>query len=134
MTATPSLFATRTAFAPSRPAADLVRDFRCPRLPAAIDHALIRRPERSLDRPVAFAGLADLAAAVHRGRGEAAIELRDVSLLLRGEDEPRPGVSVWVLSEEGERVSYLGWAYLAGGRRRELQDALFAAQPRAWAA
>lgn len=130
----PSLFATRTPFAPSRPITEIRRDVRCPRLPAEIRFALLRHPERTLEKPVAFAGLADLAAAVHRDRADLGLELQPVALLLRGEDEARPGVSIWATGTDGERCRYLGWAYLAAGGRRELQAALFAAQPQVWAA
>ncbi|WP_374578323.1 hypothetical protein [Phenylobacterium sp.] len=115
-------------------AADARRDAARPALPDRIDYALLRRPDRALDKPVAFASLAELARAIHRARAGRAIQLLNVALQLRGEPTPRRGVSVWTLADDGARCAYIGWAWLNGGDRHVLQGALFAAQPIATAA
>lgn len=124
--------APRTAFVFPRgvlKTADQVRrELRVPELPRPIGYALIRRPEYWLERPVAFATLADLAAALHRDRRDRPIQLADAPLQLRDEPRPRAGVSVWT-HVSGDRDAYLGWCWIHGAGWRVLQAALDAAQP-----
>lgn len=122
----------RTAFVFPRgvlKTADQVRrELRVPELARPAGYALIRRPERWLEKPVAFATLADLAIAIHRDRGARPIQLADVPLQLRNELRPRSGVGVWT-HVAGDRDTYLGWCWIHGAGWRVLQAALAAAQP-----
>ena len=86
--------------------------------------ALLRSPTDPLVKPVAFARLADLAAALHRDRGGAAIQMFEAPLLVFGEDQARTGVSIWTLGEDGGQTRYLGWAWLDGAGHRALRAAL----------
>lgn len=125
---------TALAAGPCITAVGARRDVSRPSLSDRIDFALLRRPERALDKPVAFTSIAELARAIHRARAGRPIHLLNVSLQMRGETAPRLGVSIWTLTAEGDRHDYLGWAWLDGGDRHVLQGALFAAQPIAAAA
>lgn len=100
-----------------------------PALQDDVRYALLQRPDRWLDKPAAFATIADLAAAIHRRRKDAGLELADAPLRLLGQDESRPGVSIWAQGEDGQRRDYLGWAWVNGAGRQALQAALFAAAP-----
>ncbi|PHY13565.1 hypothetical protein CSW58_04865 [Caulobacter sp. B11] len=90
--------------------------------------ALLRTPTDPLCKPVAFADLSELAQALHRDRGEAAIQMFEAPLLVFGEDQPRAGVSLWTLDADGAQARYLGWAWLDGGGHRALRAALDAAR------
>ncbi len=102
---------------------------RRPTLADDVRFATIRTPDRWLAKPLAHSSLDELAGSIHRDRGEAALELADAPLRLLGQDESRPGVSVWTLGEDGQRHRYLGWVWLDGGDRQALQAALFALAP-----
>ena len=126
------MLATSHPAAAPRPlftASEVRRDIRRPALADGLRYGLIRRPDRWLEKPVAFATLSDLAAAIHRDRGDAGLELADAPLRTLGQDESRPGVSVWTQGEDGERRDYLGWAWVNGAGRQALQAALFAVAP-----
>jgi hypothetical protein len=100
-----------------------------PALQDDVRFALLQRPDRWLDKPAAFPTIADLAAAIHRRRKDAGLELADAPLRLLGQDESRPGVSIWTQGEDGQRRDYLGWAWVNGAGRLALQAALFEAAP-----
>lgn len=86
--------------------------------------ALVREPTNPLAKPVAYQALGDLARAIHVDRAGAAIELQDaVPLRIRDWGEVL-GVAVWTLGEGGDRQRYIGWAWLDGGGRRQLEVAL----------
>ena len=102
---------------------------RRPSIPSGVRFALIGRPHRWLETPTVFNSAAALAAAIHTARGSAGLQLADAPLRLLGQDESRPGVSVWTLGEDGQRHRYLGWVWLDGGDRHALQAALFALAP-----
>ena len=112
-------------------AAQMRRELLCPSLPREIRIALLRAPGDAAAKPAVFSTLDDLAKALHRDRGEAAIMLADAALQLRGDTSPRAGVSVWTLGPDGQSRDYLGWAYLAGSGRAVLAAALNAACPTA---
>lgn len=100
-----------------------------PRLPREARYALLRRPDLTLDRPLTFRSLNDLAQAVHHARQFGAIELLDAGLMLRDDLKPRAGVSIWRLGPDGSKAAYLGWAYLGGAAREALKAALMSAHP-----
>lgn len=108
---------------------DLRRLLRVPRLPADLPYLLVRRPDHPLTKPAAFATLRDLAAAIHRDRQGAPLQLVEASLRGRDEAEARDGVSIFTLTPDGDRRRYLGWAWLGGGGRRALEVALFSLDP-----
>jgi hypothetical protein len=78
-------------------------------------------------RTRAYAGLQDLARAVHRRRGEAALFLEDQRLVC-GHCEAKV-VAVYTMDESGYRSGFLGFAYLEGAGWRTLQAELYALQP-----
>lgn len=98
---------------------------RSPRMPNPdVRFALVREPTNPLARPVAYPTAADLARAIHVDRAGAPIELQDaVPLNIRDWGEVL-GVAVWTLGEGGDRHRYIGWAWLDGGGRQQLQAAL----------
>lgn len=104
-------------------------DLRHPLLPPQHAFALIRRPDSGRERALVFATIEELAGSLHRAREGRPIELAEALLPLRGEKDPRAGVSIWTLCPGAERDQYLGFAYLRGQGREVLQAALNAAQP-----
>lgn len=100
---------------------------RSPRMPQPdVRFALVREPLNPLAKPVSYPMLSELARALHVDRAGAPIELQDaVPLNIRDWGEVL-GVAVWTLGESGERHRYLGWAWLDGGGRRQLEAALTA--------
>jgi hypothetical protein len=90
--------------------------------------ALVREPTNPLAVPVAYPMLSDLARAIQVERAGAPIELQEnIPLNIRDWGEVM-GVGVWTLSEGGDRHRYIGWAWLDGGGRRQLEAALQARQ------
>ncbi len=99
--------------------------FRSPRMDDPnVRFALVREPTNPLAKPVAYARLCDLARAIHVERGDAAIELQDRAPLNIRDWGEVLGVAVWALDESGARTRLIGWAWLDGGGRRQLQAAL----------
>lgn len=106
--------------------------FRRPRLPPGVrfalcmDRLLADHARNPFDvKPWAFPSLDELALSLHRRRRGRTIQLRDAPLCIgprRCPDTPVHGISVCAL--EGERREFLGWAYLDGGDRHVLAQAL----------
>lgn len=110
------------------PSSDLYKR-RKPPMPSEARYVLFTHPERADIRPRVFPDLRRLAAHVHQQRKGAAIELQDAPLELDGDAAPRPGVSVWTLSDLGERRCFMGWCYIDGQKRPVLEAALAALRP-----
>ena len=126
------MLATAHSAATARPlqtAAEARKDCRRPALQDDVRFALLQRPDRWLDKPVTFQTISELAAAIHRRRNDAGLELADAPLRILGQDESRPGVSIWTQGEDGQRRDYIGWAWVNGAGRQALQAAIFEAAP-----
>lgn len=103
--------------------ADAIAFFRRIRMPGDTRFALVRYPHNPLCKPVTYASAQDLARAVHRHRGDAAIQLRDQQPLnIKGWGEVH-GVSIYTVVDGAER-DWIGWAWLDGGGREALERAL----------
>ncbi|WP_296166558.1 hypothetical protein [uncultured Brevundimonas sp.] len=102
---------------------------RRPAMPAGERYAVFPTPDRPSEPGRTFAALDKLAAHIHRVRRDQAIQCVDAPLQLAGDAAPRKGVSVWTLTDTGERRDYLGWCYLGGSGQRTLEAALFALRP-----
>ena len=96
-----------------------------PHMPAAdVRFALLTRPNHFGTKPVAFDSVDKLAASLHRRRNGRAVLTINAPLRFDGETADRQGVSVWALGPDGEQSDYLGWCWLDGLKRRDLQAAL----------
>lgn len=100
-------------------------------LPVALTakFALIQRPVSINPGLITFPTLADLARGLHRRRGKRSLTLLNAALPIEGEAKARQGVAVWAVDQFGDSTEYLGWAWLDGGQRHQLADALEAQQP-----
>lgn len=98
-------------------------------VPLTAKFALIQRPASINPGLITFPTVADLARGLHRRRGSRSLSLLDAALPVEGERKARQGVAVWAVDQFGETTEYLGWAWLDGGQRRQLADALEALQP-----
>lgn len=99
-------------------------DIIVPTPPEPVRFALLKDPEAASVKPLAFDTLEGLARHIARVRGIHGIQLADAPVMIWMEREPRQGVSIWNLTEDGDRGDYLGWAWLDGDGRRVLEDAL----------
>ena len=106
-------------------AAQALLEARKPRLPAGVAYALLQ-PGRA--KPLAYASLQGLARSLQARRAGRPIELVDQAGVIAGHDQALPGVSVWILDADGARTDSLGWAYLQGAGRQQLQAAIRAAE------
>lgn len=97
-----------------------------PSLPADVRFALVVAPPPA--KPFAYATLADLARSLQIRRAGRPIQLIDQAGAIAGHDRPLPGVSVWIIDADGARIDSLGWAYLKGAGRQQLQAVLRAAE------
>lgn len=97
-----------------------------PELPHDAPYALLLRlGDTGPVKPRVAPSLAAFARMIHRLRRGHGLSLQDVPLNLRGKPGPSAGVSIWICDPgTGERMRYLGWAYLGGAGRRQLQAAL----------
>jgi len=86
--------------------------------------ALVREPLNPHAKPVAMPTLASLARAIHFDRAGAPIILENRPLRVQDWDEEIQGVSVFTLTEGGDKHRYIGWAWLDGFDRQTLQRAL----------
>lgn len=101
-----------------------------PAMPDDARFALFTDPKRADLPPVVFADAHALARSIHRRRGQDPIQLEPVQLRFRNRAEARcKGVSVWTVSEGGDRRAFIGWAWLGGKGRDALQAALDAVLP-----
>lgn len=105
---------------------------RRPRMSDDIRYGLMRHPEKPGDKPVAKPDLAGWADLITRERQGRPILLEDNRLGF--EDRPRDGVTVWLVSPDGDRCGCIGFAYLNGAGREALQAALTRAAPQRVAA
>lgn len=98
-------------------------------VPLTARFALIERPAALNPRLFAYPNVSDLARGLHHRRGKRSLTLLNAALPVAGEDAPRQGVAVWAVDQFGESTEYLGWAWLDGGQRQTLAEALEAIQP-----
>jgi len=98
-------------------------------VPLTAKFALIQRPAALNTGLLKYGTLSALAGDLHRLRSGRSLTLLNAALPIAGEDEARQGVAVWAVDQVGESTEYLGWAWLDGGQRRQLFDALEAIQP-----
>jgi hypothetical protein len=105
---------------------------RQPLFPTGWDYVLfVPRDEHGAARlPVVFLGLGVMANSIHLRREGHGLQLQDAKMHMRGENEARDGVSIWLLDpESGDRRACLGWAYVNGASRVTLEGALREAKP-----
>lgn len=98
-------------------------------MPAPLPFALFTHPDRPSVKARAFTSLRQLAAHIDQQRKGAPLQILDETLHVEGDVEPRAGANVWTLSEGGDRQTYLGWAFLDGGKAQALREALWARRP-----
>jgi len=100
-----------------------------PMLPPDARYALLLRLDGAYSPrlPRVAPSLSAFARMLHRARAGAGLQLQDTALRVANRATPAAGVSIWLTDPStGDRSRYLGWAYLAGGGRQTLQDALYA--------
>ena len=100
-----------------------------PAMPDDARHALFTDPKRADLPPVVFGDAHALARSIHRRRGQDPIQLEDATLRFRNRGADCKGVSIWTVSEGGDRRLFIGWAWLGGKGREALQAALDAVLP-----
>ncbi|WP_157072483.1 hypothetical protein [Brevundimonas bacteroides] len=100
-----------------------------------IDYAFLTRVD-AVARPVAFPSIDKLAAHIERRRQDRTIILEQIEdiherrRMAQGDSPPAPqglrdrGVQIFTLLPDGTRDRSLGFAWLRGGGRERLQDAL----------
>lgn len=94
-----------------------------PPMSDAIRYALL--PADPAAKPRVFADLNALARHIQRARGDASLDMQEVSDLERRADtRPRRGVSVFVTDLDGGRPTLIGHAWLDGHGLLELQAAI----------
>lgn len=90
---------------------------------------LRRDPDGHPLKPMAFAGVDQLARHIHRARAGGELQLLEAPIQMCGEDDGRPGVSITVQAYTDAPRRFLGWAYINGAGRLTLEAALRLAQP-----
>jgi len=93
-----------------------------------IRFALVAKPTEPTCKPMKFDSLPSLARRIQRLRGSDSLQGFDAGVCVFGEEQPRPGVSLFA-TDPGGRSRYLGWAFLNGRDWRALQAALHAIAP-----
>ncbi len=98
------------------------------RIPPGCRFALLTGPHQ---KPKAFGDLVSLAKAIHRERGDAALQIASATLYLPGEDGGRAVVKVTTLCE-GSPHRFIGYAWVGEvhSPRDTLMHGLNAVQPR----
>lgn len=107
---------------------DALAHFRSPPMSEDIDFALIDgEPKGYPIKPTVYASLTALARAIHRRRGDDALEVRPGSLLLGG--KVRAVTEIIAVDQRADRRRRIGYAWHAGRSLDALKVALQAIQP-----
>lgn len=97
-----------------------------PVVPEGVRYALLlRMADGGPVKPLVAPSLPAFARALHRLRRGDGLSLQDCALNIHGRPGANAGVSIWLTCPQtGERSRWLGWAWLGGLGRRDLEAAL----------